>query len=232
VCPRTAELRARDDRGGRHRGERQHPLGRAGAQHVEIIDALDASEHAVDDGGGLAPRPVADRHDLISRCFEAKVIEQRGGQDQPGVGDRVVIVEVHPNTVGNLRRCGHPEAAPWFRFMCLVVIHIIPGQGVHLLEPPSPHPITNGGSRLRSFRTMGGMAFERISVDPERMDGVPCIRDLRVAVSMVLGQLAAGRTVEQLLAGYPYLEAEDVRAALEYAAAVVDQRVVPLVRPA
>jgi uncharacterized protein (DUF433 family) len=76
------------------------------------------------------------------------------------------------------------------------------------------------------------MAFERITVDPERMDGVPCIRDLRVAVSMVLGQLAAGRTVEQLLADYPYLKPEDVRAALEYAAAVVDQREVPLIRPA
>jgi uncharacterized protein (DUF433 family) len=79
---------------------------------------------------------------------------------------------------------------------------------------------------------MGGRAFERITVHPERMDGVPCIRDMRVTVSMVLGQLAAGRTVEQLLADYPYLESDDVRAAFEYAAAVVDQREVPLVRPA
>jgi uncharacterized protein (DUF433 family) len=79
---------------------------------------------------------------------------------------------------------------------------------------------------------MGDMAFERITVDPERMDGVPCVRDLRVTVSMVLGQLAAGRTVEQLLDDYPYLQPEDVRAVLEYAAAVVDQREVPLVRPA
>ena len=79
---------------------------------------------------------------------------------------------------------------------------------------------------------MSGMAFERITVDPERMGGVPCIRNLRVTVSMVLGQLAAGRTTEQLLADYPYLEAEDVQAALEYAAAVVDQREVHLARPA
>ena len=79
---------------------------------------------------------------------------------------------------------------------------------------------------------MGGMAFERITVDPERMDGVPCIRDLRITVSMVLGQLAAGRMTDQLLADYPYLEPEDVRAVLEYAAAVVDQRELPLVRPA
>ena len=48
------------------------------------------------------------------------------------------------------------------------------------------------------------MAFESITVGPERMGGVACIRDLRVIVSMVLAQLAAGRTVEELLADYPY----------------------------
>ena len=50
------------------------------------------------------------------------------------------------------------------------------------------------------------MAFERITVDPDRIGGVPCIRDLRVTVSMVLGQLAAGRSIEQVLEDYPYLE--------------------------
>ena len=49
---------------------------------------------------------------------------------------------------------------------------------------------------------------------------------------MVLGQLAGGRSVEQLLVDYPYLEREDVLAALEYAAAVVDQRELPLARSA
>lgn len=68
------------------------------------------------------------------------------------------------------------------------------------------------------------MAFERITIDPGRMGGVPCIRDLRVTVGMVLGQLAGGRTVDDLLADYPYLEREDVTAALEYAAAVVSER--------
>jgi uncharacterized protein (DUF433 family) len=76
------------------------------------------------------------------------------------------------------------------------------------------------------------MAFERITVDPERMGGVPCIRDLRVTVSMVLGQLAAGRTIEQLLEDYPYLEREDVLAALHFAAAVVNQREAPVAKPA
>ncbi len=76
------------------------------------------------------------------------------------------------------------------------------------------------------------MALERITVDPARMGGVPCIRDLRVSVSMVLGQLAGGRSVEELLVDYPYLEHADVMAALEYAAAVVNEHEVPIARPA
>jgi uncharacterized protein (DUF433 family) len=64
------------------------------------------------------------------------------------------------------------------------------------------------------------------------MGGVPCIRDLRVTVSMILGQLAGGVTLDQLLADYPYLERADVLAALEYAAAIVNEREVPLARPA
>lgn len=76
------------------------------------------------------------------------------------------------------------------------------------------------------------MAFERITVDPDRMGGVPCIRDLRVTVGMVLGQLATGRTVDKVLADYPYLERPDVLAALEYASMVVNEREVPVARPA
>src|SRR5436305_6425047 len=61
------------------------------------------------------------------------------------------------------------------------------------------------------------MAQERITVDPNRMRGLPSIRDTRVTVSAVLGQLAAGASIDELLADYPYLEREDVLAALEYA---------------
>jgi uncharacterized protein (DUF433 family) len=78
----------------------------------------------------------------------------------------------------------------------------------------------------------GVMAFERITVDPDRMGGVPCIRNLRVTVSMVLGQLAGGRSIDQVLADYPYLEREDIYAALEYAAAAAQEREVPLAKPA
>lgn len=72
------------------------------------------------------------------------------------------------------------------------------------------------------------MAFERITIDHDKMGGLPCIRDLRIPVSAVLGQLAAGRTVEEVLEDYPDLEHEDVLAALEYAAAAVQERELPL----
>jgi uncharacterized protein (DUF433 family) len=71
------------------------------------------------------------------------------------------------------------------------------------------------------------MSFERISVDPGRMQGLPCIRGTRVTVSAVLGQLAAGRTVEQVIGDYPQLEPADVYSALEYAAAYTREREIP-----
>jgi uncharacterized protein (DUF433 family) len=76
------------------------------------------------------------------------------------------------------------------------------------------------------------MAFERITVDPARMGGLPTIRDTRVTVAMVLGQLAGGRSVGEILADYSYLERADVLAALEYAAALANEREVPVARPA
>ena len=76
------------------------------------------------------------------------------------------------------------------------------------------------------------MAYERITVDPAQLGGLPCIRGLRVTVSAVVGQLAAGRSIEDILADFPYLEREDVLAALEYAAAAVSERELPLAQPA
>jgi uncharacterized protein (DUF433 family) len=76
------------------------------------------------------------------------------------------------------------------------------------------------------------VAFERITVNPAQMGGLPCIRGLRVTVSAVVGQLAAGRSVEDVVADFPYLEREDVFAALEYAAAAVSERELPLAQPA
>ncbi|MEZ5232691.1 MAG: DUF433 domain-containing protein [Acidimicrobiales bacterium] len=76
------------------------------------------------------------------------------------------------------------------------------------------------------------MHLHRITVDPEKMGGLPCIRDLRVTVAMVLGQLASGRTRAEILADYPYLEDDDITAALEYGAARVNERDIPIARPA
>lgn len=76
------------------------------------------------------------------------------------------------------------------------------------------------------------MEFERITVDPAKMRGMPCIRGLRIPVATVLGQLAAGRPVDEILADFPDLEAADIPAALEYAAAAVQERELPLSQPA
>jgi uncharacterized protein (DUF433 family) len=76
------------------------------------------------------------------------------------------------------------------------------------------------------------MPYERITIDPGRMRGLPCIRHTRLTVSAVLGQLAAGRTTEQVLADYPYLEQADILAALEFAADAVQEHELPLARPA
>ena len=74
------------------------------------------------------------------------------------------------------------------------------------------------------------MLGDRITIDPAQMGGVPCIRGLRITVSVILGQLAGGRTIEDVLEDYPYLERDDVLAALEYAAAVVNERELPVAR--
>jgi uncharacterized protein (DUF433 family) len=76
------------------------------------------------------------------------------------------------------------------------------------------------------------MAYERITIDPGRMRGLPCIRDTRVTVTAVLGQLAAGRTVDEVLADYPYLERADIMAALEFAADAVAEHELPLAQSA
>jgi uncharacterized protein (DUF433 family) len=64
------------------------------------------------------------------------------------------------------------------------------------------------------------------------MGGLPCIRDTRVTVTAVLGQLAAGRTIEQVIEDYPYLEREDILAALAFAAFAVQERELPVVAAA
>ena len=72
------------------------------------------------------------------------------------------------------------------------------------------------------------MGFERVTVNPEQMGGVPCIRSLRIPVATVVGLVAQGMAETEILAEYPDLETEDVRQALAFAAAAVDERQLPL----
>lgn len=65
--------------------------------------------------------------------------------------------------------------------------------------------------------------LNRITIDPEVMGGKPCIRGLRVTVGTVVGLVAAGYPTEEILELYPYLEAEDIREALAYAAWRVEE---------
>jgi uncharacterized protein (DUF433 family) len=72
------------------------------------------------------------------------------------------------------------------------------------------------------------VGLERITSDPKVMGGKPCIRGLRVTVGTVVGLVAAGHTDAEILKLYPYLEAEDIRQALSYAAWRSEEIDVPL----
>lgn len=69
--------------------------------------------------------------------------------------------------------------------------------------------------------------FDRITFNPEIMGGRACIRGMRIPVSVIVGQIAHGTPVEQILQDYPDLEAGDVRQALEYAAWLAQEEVIP-----
>ena len=81
-------------------------------------------------------------------------------------------------------------------------------------EPPVPYPVAT--------------AFHRISVDPQIMGGVPCIRGTRIPVAMIVRMVADGTTSDELLEEYPQLTADDIREALQFAATHVDQRTIAL----
>lgn len=70
--------------------------------------------------------------------------------------------------------------------------------------------------------------LDRITRRPETMGGKACICGMRVTVGMIVGQIGAGRTVDELLAEYPYLEREDILQALRYAAWRAEEREVVL----
>jgi uncharacterized protein (DUF433 family) len=73
------------------------------------------------------------------------------------------------------------------------------------------------------------MKFTRITFEPDKMGGMPCIRGLRIPVATVVGMVANGMSEKEILDAYPDLEANDIREALLYAAEAVKERQIPLV---
>jgi uncharacterized protein (DUF433 family) len=115
------------------------------------------------------------------------------------------------------------------------------------IAPPRQHPGMSkapglrGGQRrlLKRGATVGKsrrrliscrMHLTRITIDPVVCTGKPCIRGLRFPVARLLGLLAAGETRDDILAAYPYLEAEDINEALHYAAFLAEDETLELAR--
>jgi len=73
------------------------------------------------------------------------------------------------------------------------------------------------------------MGFERITINPKQCGGMPCIRGLRIPVATIVDMVASGLSNAEILELYPDLEAEDIPAALKYAAAAVRERTLPVV---
>ncbi|MBI2826350.1 MAG: DUF433 domain-containing protein [Planctomycetia bacterium] len=75
------------------------------------------------------------------------------------------------------------------------------------------------------------MRFTRITVRSDQMDGVPCVRTLRIPVATIVAMMAEGMNVSEILSAYPDLEEADVRECLLYAAEAVREQELPLVTP-
>lgn len=70
--------------------------------------------------------------------------------------------------------------------------------------------------------------YDRITFDPQILGGRACIRGMRISVSLLVSLVAHGMTVEQITQEYPLLETEDIRQALQYAAALTNEEIHPL----
>jgi hypothetical protein len=93
----------------------EHLRGLAGAQHVGVVDAVAAGRHRMQQGQDLPPgsvraRALAEVHQLIHDRLDPQLLGERGRQQQPGVGDRVVVVKGNHHGVGTVRRW-HRESA-------------------------------------------------------------------------------------------------------------------------
>ena len=82
--------------------------------------------------------------------------------------------------------------------------------------------------REHSGGSSAGTGFDRVSHDPRIMGGKPIIRGMRVTVGMILGELGAGATSEEILRDFPYLEREDILHAIRYGAWLAREEVIDL----
>jgi uncharacterized protein (DUF433 family) len=72
---------------------------------------------------------------------------------------------------------------------------------------------------------MSNLDFDRITFDPDVMEGRACIRDMRVTVSLIVNLVATGMSTDEIIEAYPHLERDDIRQALQYAAWLADKPV-------
>ena len=82
--------------------------------------------------------------------------------------------------------------------------------------------------KVQSVIGVGWIKLERITIDPEVMGGQPCIRGLRIPVSLIIKLIASGKKIEDILEDYPELKKEDIKQSLEYAAWTVSEKVLPI----
>lgn len=80
-------------------------------------------------------------------------------------------------------------------------------------------------STLRRTRMTTDPLFNRITFDPNMMGGMACIRGIRIPVSVIVGQIAAGLSPQEVLKEYDFLEPEDIEQALQYAAWLTRERI-------
>ncbi|MGC8492506.1 MAG: DUF433 domain-containing protein [Syntrophobacteraceae bacterium] len=76
------------------------------------------------------------------------------------------------------------------------------------------------------------MKYTRITVSPDQMGGVPCLRGLRIPVAAIVDMVADGMSFDEILTAYPDLERDDITEGLRYAAEAVREREIPLVKVA
>ena len=98
-----------------------------------------------------------------------------------------------------------------------------------ILDTADLGAVVSGQSMVRQCRWEAAMTpLTRITLDPDVMGGKPCIRGMRITVGTIVGLVASGRTVPEILAAYPYLDRADIQEALSYAAWRVEETEVPL----